>query len=621
MKKEIIFITWHLTSHGMAYFKHILSGFYSQKIYSRKEGWLKDSVEIEQEKLNEIFSKNQKGFTFDKVYYLTPSQEALDKVSRRRFEAATEILKYPTIKNDSKLLEIWEKVFEEFPPGKGKRNLEEESKFIMEMFGEEGHEKWKKELWRTVQFFSVEDQIKWLREYSNIGTKYSSEKLEIKIFDKIKNYKNLTEILKHFVPYLTKIKQQHKDASFIINVSLARAELQLMWYLLNENLYLPGDTHFITAYDRRFTISEREKTEFKEIYFYPVVIKKVPNSLYQFLPSNFKNAPKFPSPNILKKQFEVAFKSGLSILLIGERGTGKSQLIESLSKEMNKKLIKANCAGFTDSSLAQSELFGYVEGAFTGAKKDKKGLFEEAEGGVLFLDEIHHLDKSTQSKLLLTLQTDSENNFLLRKVGSTGIKKVKCHVIFATNIPINELKQKLLPDFYDRISHSIIELPPLRTDKKNIKTYFKQVWENMKFGMHGELTPKTYEEIEKQADFKKLIKWIKTLSLDGNFRDLEKIALFYFRYLNFDKDVVTYLKESLSIHNPFEYTKYTFEKYHETQEGETFNFKLPKDLKDTEKEFRKQIAQWAINKFGNKKNASEKLGINESTLYRWKKGE
>ena len=102
--------------------------------------------------------------------------------------------------------------------------------------------------------------------------------------------------------------------------------------------------------------------------------------------------------------------------------------------------MTVNCGAIPE-NLLESELFGHVKGAFTGAYSDKKGLLEEANGGVLFLDEIHHLSKMVQAKLMKALQTDKDNNMSIRRIGSNKETKIKCRLVFATNRTINELKK------------------------------------------------------------------------------------------------------------------------------------------------------------------------------------
>jgi DNA-binding NtrC family response regulator len=159
--------------------------------------------------------------------------------------------------------------------------------------------------------------------------------------------------------------------------------------------------------------------------------------------------------------------SDVSILITGESGTGKeviADLIHALSPRSKGKIIKINCAALPR-ELIESELFGSVKGAFTGAHTDREGLFRQAEGGTLLLDEISEMPVDTQSKLLRVLQ-DQE----VRPVGGKTSYKTNCRIIAATNRKTEDaLKEgKLREDLFYRISAISVHLPPLRERREDI---------------------------------------------------------------------------------------------------------------------------------------------------------
>ncbi len=159
--------------------------------------------------------------------------------------------------------------------------------------------------------------------------------------------------------------------------------------------------------------------------------------------------------------------SDVTVLITGESGTGKeviSDLLHALSPRSKNKIIKINCAALPR-ELIESELFGSVKGAFTGAHTDREGLFRQAEGGTLLLDEISEMPIDTQSKLLRVLQ-DQE----VRPVGGKVSYKTNCRVIASTNRkPEDALKDgKLREDLYYRISAISVHLPPLRERREDI---------------------------------------------------------------------------------------------------------------------------------------------------------
>ncbi|WP_316738923.1 sigma-54 dependent transcriptional regulator [Pedobacter aquatilis] len=156
-----------------------------------------------------------------------------------------------------------------------------------------------------------------------------------------------------------------------------------------------------------------------------------------------------------------------TVLLLGETGTGKevfAQAIHQESLRKTKPFVALNCSGFNP-ELLESELFGYREGAFTGASKDKKGLLEEANEGTLFLDEIGEMNVDLQAKLLRVLESQT---FI--KVGDTKTSKVNVRIIAATN---RDLKQeaesgRFRSDLFYRLSVFSIQLPPLAQRKADI---------------------------------------------------------------------------------------------------------------------------------------------------------
>jgi two-component system response regulator AtoC len=199
-----------------------------------------------------------------------------------------------------------------------------------------------------------------------------------------------------------------------------------------------------------------------------------------------------------------------TILLLGESGTGKELVAKALhynSRRAAKHFVAVNCAALPE-HLLESELFGHRKGAFTGAALDKIGLFQHADGGTIFLDEIGSMALSLQSKLLRFLQ-DKE----LRRVGDTKTTKVDVRMIAATNEPLQErLKQKnFREDLYYRISVIPIELPTLRDRTEDIPllaTHFVQLISQS----HGGKPPRIADDV---MTLLKVYRW------PGNVRELQ----------------------------------------------------------------------------------------------------
>jgi len=161
--------------------------------------------------------------------------------------------------------------------------------------------------------------------------------------------------------------------------------------------------------------------------------------------------------------------SNLSILLEGETGTGKEMFARIIHNNSGRtRFVAVNCGAFP-SGLIESELFGHVKGAFTGASSDRKGKFEEAHEGTIFLDEIGELEPFAQVKLLRVLETGE-----LQRVGSDQPRKVNVRVIAATNRDLDEMVRqgRFREDLYYRINMCPLYLPALRERRDDIPGIF-----------------------------------------------------------------------------------------------------------------------------------------------------
>jgi DNA-binding NtrC family response regulator len=177
----------------------------------------------------------------------------------------------------------------------------------------------------------------------------------------------------------------------------------------------------------------------------------------------FQSAPM----KAVMRTIERIAPSDVSVLITGESGTGKevvADLIHTLSRRNKGPFIKINCAALPR-ELIESELFGSVKGAFTGAQGDREGLFRQAEGGTLLLDEISEMPIDTQSKLLRVLQEKE-----VRPVGGRVSYKTDCRILAATNRLVEEAIKdgKLREDLYYRISAISIPLPALRDRREDV---------------------------------------------------------------------------------------------------------------------------------------------------------
>jgi len=180
--------------------------------------------------------------------------------------------------------------------------------------------------------------------------------------------------------------------------------------------------------------------------------------------------------SLLNRALEVASQvspTDISVLVTGESGTGKEiipQVIHQLSPRKHNEYIAVNCGAIPEGTI-DSELFGHEKGAFTGASGSRKGYFEVADGGTIFLDEVAELPLQTQVRLLRVLET---GEFI--KVGSSKVIKTDVRIIAATNENIQKAiaSGKFREDLYYRLSTVPITLPPLRKRKEDIHLLFRK---------------------------------------------------------------------------------------------------------------------------------------------------
>ncbi|PCJ56107.1 MAG: hypothetical protein COA79_20000 [Planctomycetota bacterium] len=170
---------------------------------------------------------------------------------------------------------------------------------------------------------------------------------------------------------------------------------------------------------------------------------------------------------LLKNKIKKYAPLDVPVLILGETGVGKDVVAKNLHSQSNRKKLKflpINCGAIND-SLLQSELFGHVAGAFTGAEKDRVGIFEAAGKGTVFLDEIGEITPKLQIALLRIL----ENNEV-RPVGSAEPRLIQCRILFATNAILQQMvnQKKFRKDLFFRINKLTIQVPPLRDRPKDI---------------------------------------------------------------------------------------------------------------------------------------------------------
>ena len=206
-------------------------------------------------------------------------------------------------------------------------------------------------------------------------------------------------------------------------------------------------------------------------------------------------------------------ESGCLVLVQGESGTGKelfARVIHDLSKRKNKKLVAVNCGALPD-ALLESELFGYKAGAFTDAKKDKKGRFDQAEGGTILLDEIGDISPAFQVRLLRFLQDKT-----YEPLGSSETVKADVRVLAATNKNLVEMVEKgeFRQDLFYRINIINVTIPPLRERPEDIPLLVKHF-----IAKHNHIMGKNVEDVSPQV-----LNILMHHDFPGNVRELENIV-------------------------------------------------------------------------------------------------
>lgn len=298
----------------------------------------------------------------------------------------------------------------------------------------------------------------------------------------------------------------------------------------------------------------------------------------------------------LREEIKSVAQSEYSVLINGESGVGKelvARMIHKNSRRKKEPLIYINCAALTE-TLAESELFGHVKGAFTGANKDRAGKFEVADGGTLFLDEVGELALSVQAKLLRAIQEGE-----IQKVGSDKVKKVNVRLLAATNRELDKEcdKGNFRLDLYHRLNVVPILVPALREHSEDIDILVNDFVEEdiKKLGLDSVTVDKD------------TVSFLKTLEWPGNIRELKNLisrTLIRAKKINntvhlspdlFDKSII--IKKTTSI-----------------ESEKSSDSILP--LRTLVEEFQRETILRAVKKNkGNWSRASSLLGMNRSNLF------
>jgi len=279
--------------------------------------------------------------------------------------------------------------------------------------------------------------------------------------------------------------------------------------------------------------------------------------------------------------------SNATVLIQGPSGTGKELLawaMHDLSGRKNRPFVIVNCGALPD-TLLESELFGYVRGAFTDAKTDKPGRFALAEGGTIFLDEIGDISPAVQVKLLRVLQSRQ-----YEPLGSNKTVKVNVRIITASNRDLVDLIRKgtFREDIYYRINVVTIELPPLRERRDDIPLLVDHFREKFNLLMGKEIRSVSDEAMERLMNY----------SFPGNIRELENIIEHGFVICKGEQIEVQHIPKNV---------------YYDEFKGPSLDLSTPNTLDEAERLLIKKTLE---KNYGHRGRTARELGIHKTTLWR-----
>ncbi|MCL2012860.1 MAG: sigma-54 dependent transcriptional regulator [Cystobacterineae bacterium] len=325
------------------------------------------------------------------------------------------------------------------------------------------------------QVTAIDDAVEALAAIKDLG-------IDVAVFDiKMPNLSGM-DLLKA-------IKKTRPDVEVLMMTAYATVETAVEAVKMGAYDYLTKPFENIDL----LSMSVRRAAEKKALYNRTCELEKALNARNQF--ENLIGQSK--QMRQVFKLVETVSHSTATVLIQGESGTGKelvAQAIHYRSPRKDKPFVAVNCSALTD-TLLESELFGHIRGAFTGAIGNKKGLFEAADGGTIFLDEIGDIPVTTQVRLLRVLQEGE-----VKRVGANESTRVDVRVIAASNVDLQRAKEqgKFREDLFYRLNVIAITLPPLRDRPEDVPLlahHFLKVYsEKLKKRMTG-ISPKAMEAL------------------------------------------------------------------------------------------------------------------------------
>ncbi len=320
------------------------------------------------------------------------------------------------------------------------------------------------------------------------------------------------------------------------------------------------------------------------------------------------------------------------IFLIGERGTGKTTIVEKYIKKhlkiSNENFVSIAC-GTLEPELAKSELFGYEKNAFTGAIKRTEGKIKKANNGCLFLDEVQDLSKEVQRMLIKGIE---DHKFY--RVGGTQPYTSNFFLVCSSNRPMSELRESLYDDFYDRVCVIPYKVKSFKEHKDDDKNYISKclpiIWSNYKQKCSSESPFPEYKRLEEydspseeKSIKERLIDVLYNNELKGNYRDINKL-LGYLELYTFNANVFRTYPNNEEINKNIntainEWQDYITERNlieEITNAPETFSddFIKKSTWKNLNKMFKSWVAEQAVRIYGSVNAAAEKLAVDKNVI-------
>lgn len=318
------------------------------------------------------------------------------------------------------------------------------------------------------------------------------------------------------ITFIEKVKQQHSTTKFVVVTGYADDDAVIRALRLGVNEFLKKpyrDNELLIAVQKLLELHELEEENRKLQSMLSVENDRLRAELEQVQgPRVTTMIGKHESLEQIRSIAERVARFGINAMIIGENGSGKelvAQTIKERSPRADKPFIAVNCAALS-ATLFESELFGYEKGAFTGAQRTTPGLFELADGGIIFLDEVTEVPTAMQAKLLRVLETG-----VIRRVGGQRDIKIDVQVLSATNRdPKTAIADGVLrQDVYHRLATIEINVPPLRDRASDIPILVNHFLDRFAKHFNAERPELTTNEINELI----LFPW------PGNIRQLSNI--------------------------------------------------------------------------------------------------